>query len=285
MKLKEVLDKSTQFFKDKKIDSPRLDAELLLAHGLKLQRIQLYLKFDQPLSDEELATCRELVRRRVQGEPVAYILENKEFYGLNFKVNSSVLIPRPETEHIVEEALKWIEQNPQDSYQILDLGCGSGCIGLTLLKKIPNSQLIAVDISEKALEVAKANAESLELSERVQFIQADASQLDRTLPKVDILVSNPPYIATDDKDVEENVKKFEPDIALFANENGLDFLHRWSTKYAPILNQKAIVLMEMGMSQGAEMKKHFQDLKVFSKVDVVKDLAGLDRVIRGEKNG
>ena len=285
MKLKEVLDKSTQFFKDKKLDSPRLDAELILAHALKLERIQLYLKFDQPLSDEELTTCRELVRRRSQGEPVAYIMENKDFYGCTFKVNSSVLIPRPETEQLVESALQWVEENPQENYNIVDLGTGSGCVGLTLLKKIPNSHLTAIDISEKALEVAKANAESLAVADRVDFIQADAGQMECQLRKIDILVSNPPYIANDDAAVEENVKKFEPSTSLFAKDNGFSFLREWSVKYAPFLNDKAIVVMEMGMSQGSEMKSHFEKLKVFSKVDVIKDLSGLDRVIRGEKNG
>jgi release factor glutamine methyltransferase len=285
MNLKDVLDKTTQFFKDKKLDSPRLDAELLLAHGLKLQRIQLYLKFDQPLADEELAICRELVRRRALGEPVAYILGYKEFYGLTFQVNSSVLIPRPETEHVVEAALEWAQKNPQESYSIVDLGAGSGCIGLTLLKKLPQARLVSIDISEQALEVAKANAAALEVIDRVEFIHGDAGRLDHVLTKVDILVANPPYIAVDDKDVEDGVKKFEPEVALFAKENGFNLLKDWSTKYAPFLNEKAIMLMEMGMSQGTEMKSHFQNLKVFSKVDVIKDLASLDRVIRGVKNG
>jgi release factor glutamine methyltransferase len=276
MKLKEVLDKSTQFFKDKKIDS---------AHALKIERIQLYVKFDQPLSEDELVTCREMVRRRIQGEPVAYILEHKHFYGASFKVSPAVLIPRPETEHLVESALQWAEENPSESYNILDLGTGSGCIGLTLLKKIPKARLIAVDISEKALEIAADNAKALEVLDRVEFVLADASRLDRPLPKIDILVSNPPYIAADDKDVEPNVKKFEPEIALFAKDQGLDFLYQWSSKYAPFLNNKSIVLMEMGMNQSSEMKKHFEQLNVFSKVDVIKDLARLDRIIRGVKNG
>ncbi|WP_413289549.1 peptide chain release factor N(5)-glutamine methyltransferase [Bdellovibrio sp. HCB337] len=293
MKLKEVLDKTIQFFKDKNIESARLDAELLLAHGLKLQRIQLYLKFDQPLSDVELATCRDLVRRRVQGEPVAYILGTKEFFGYNFQVNSAVLIPRPETEHIIEEVMKW-SPNENGEYAIVDLGTGSGCIGLTLLKKLPQAKLVAVDMSEKALEVAKANAAALEVADRVQFVLSDAGDTDRVLaavkdfmgtPKIDILVSNPPYIAADDKDVEENVKKFEPESALFAPENGLKFLVDWSKKYAPFLNPEAIMLMEMGMSQGPAMKKSYESLGVFQTVDIIKDLAGLDRVIRGVKNG
>jgi len=293
MKLKEVLDKTTQFFKDKNIDSPRLDAELLLAHGLKLERMQLYLKFDQPLGDTELATCRELVRRRVQGEPVAYILGSKYFYGYNFLVNSSVLIPRPETEHIVEAALDWA-QDKNAEYCIVDLGSGSGCIGQSLLKKLPQAKLIAVDASDKALEVAKANAETLEVSDRVRFLNTDAANVDQVLAavkdftgkaEIHILVSNPPYIAADDKDVEENVKKFEPEIALFAPDNGLKFLRDWSRTYAPALSDKAILLMEMGMSQGPTMKAHLESLGVFNKVDVIKDLASLDRVVRGVKNG
>jgi release factor glutamine methyltransferase len=293
MKLKEVLDKTTQFFKEKGIDSPRLDAELLLAHGLKLERMQLYLKFDQPLGDAELAACRELVRRRVQGEPVAYILGSKYFFGYNFIVNSAVLIPRPETEHIIEAALDWA-QDKEASYSLVDLGSGSGAIGLTLLKKLPNAKLVAVDASEKALEVAKANAEALGVTERVRFVHTDAANVDQVLASVreftgaaeiQILASNPPYIATDDKDVEENVKKFEPEIALFAPENGLKFLRDWSQKYVSFLSDKAIFLMEMGMSQGPAMKTHFEGLGVFNKVDVIKDLASLDRVIRGVKNG
>ncbi len=286
MKLKEVLDKTTQFFKDKKLESPRLDAELILAFALKLERIQLYLKFDQPLSEQEMNTCRELVRRRAQGEPVAYILGSKEFYGYSFRVGPAVLIPRPETEHIVESALEWAKTQRNDhAFNILDLGTGSGCIGLTLLKKLPMSRLIAVDISEPALEIAKANAESLSVADRVQFLCADVSRLDMEIPKIDILVANPPYIASDDLDLEENVKKFEPENALFADENGLGFLRKWSKKTVPFLNEDAIVLMEMGMNQGADMTEHFKSLGVFSKVDVIKDLAGLDRVIRGVKNG
>lgn len=285
MKLKEVLDKTTQFFKDKNLDSPRLDAELLLGHGLNLERIQLYLKFDQPLSEEELFRCRELVRRRAQGEPVAYILEHKEFYGLNFKVNKNVLVPRPETEHVVEAALDWAKGDLDKNYQILDLGTGSGCIGLTLLTKLANSHLIAVDISESAIDVARENAKDLGVLDRVQFIHADADQLAVNLPKIDILVANPPYVAIDDPGLEENVKKFEPEKALFAGQNGLLFLRKWASKYAEDLNENAIMLMEMGMGHGDEMRQHFRSLNVFSKVDVIKDLASLDRVIRGVKNG
>lgn len=293
MKLKEVLDKTTQFFKDKNIESARFEAEILLAHALKLQRIQIYLKYDQPLSDEELAACRDLVRRRTQGEPVAYIFGSKDFYGYSFKVNSSVLIPRPETEHVVEAALEWAD-GPDEKFTIVDLGTGSGCIGLTLLKKLANSQLIAVDVSAKALEVAAENAATLGVLDRVRFLNVDAGQTEKVIAevksftgaeKIQILVSNPPYIGKHDKDIEENVKKFEPDLALFAEQDGLELLQKWSRNFAPFLAEDSILLMEMGMTQGPAMKNHLQSLHVFQTVDIVKDLAQLDRVLRGVKHG
>ncbi|WP_415063493.1 peptide chain release factor N(5)-glutamine methyltransferase [Bdellovibrio sp.] len=293
MKLKEILDKTTAFFKDKKIETPRLDAELLLAHGLKLDRIQLYLRFDQPMKEDELVVLRELVRRRASGEPVAYILGYRDFYKYRFEVNSSVLIPRPETEHIVEEVLSWVKTN-DDTIGILDLGAGSGCIGLSLLKELPNARLVSVDMSESALVVAKRNAQMLEVSDRVKFVHADAAQWETILSvykewtgfdKIDVLVSNPPYIAPQDPQVEENVRKFEPSTALFAEDNGLALLKSWSQLYGSQLNTPGLMLMEMGMSQGAAMREHFQNLKIFNEINVIKDLSGHDRVIRGVTHG
>lgn len=293
MKLKEILDKTTAFFKEKKIESPRLDAELLLAHGLKLERIQLYLRFDQPMKEEELAVLRELVRRRASGEPVAYILGYRDFFGHRFEVNSSVLIPRPETEHIVEEVIQWAE-GKDSQLGFIDLGCGSGCIGLSLLKEFPEARLIAVDLSEKALEVAKRNAEALEVSDRVKFLHADAANQDVVMSaykefvgkdKVDALISNPPYIAHGDPGVEENVKKFEPKSALYAEAEGLALLKSWSQVYRSHLKSPGIMLMEMGMTQGPAMKEHFANLKIFNEISVIKDLSGHDRVIRGVTHG
>lgn len=293
MKLKEVLDKTTAFFREKKIDTPRLDAELLLSHGLKLDRIQLYLKFDQPLSDTELTSLRELVRRRSQGEPVAYILGYKDFFGERFEVNSATLIPRPETEHLIEEAMKW-QPDSEKPLRILDLGTGSGCVGLTLLKKFPQARLLTVDISNEALEVAKRNAEHLGVSDRVQFINVDASDSAKVMASyqefmghgaIDILVSNPPYIAEDDPQVDKDVRKFEPHTALFAADQGLALLKSWSDAYAPKLAHPGLLLMEMGMSQGPAMKEHLVKLGMFNEVRVIKDLSGHDRVLRGVING
>lgn len=292
MTLKEILDKTTAFFKDKRIDTPRLDAELLLAHGLKLERIQLYLKFDQPMKDEELAVLRELVRRRANGEPVAYILGHKDFYKYRFEVSPAVLIPRPETEHIIEEVLSWANGKPTN-LGLVDLGAGTGCVGLSLLKELPEARLISVDLSAEALEMAQKNAASLGVQDRVRFINADAGNFDIVLSaykefigksEVDVLVSNPPYIAHDDPQVEANVKKFEPSMALFAEDQGMALLKKWTTTYAPYMATPGIVLMEMGMSQGSAMREHCAGLN-FSEVRVIKDLGGLDRLICGVKNG
>lgn len=293
MKLKEILDKTTQFFKDKGLETPRLDAELLLAYGLKLERIQLYLKFDQPMKEEELAILRELVRRRIQGEPIAYILGYRDFHKYRFEVNNHVLIPRPETEHLIEEVVAWA-QNQKSDLGLVDLGAGSGCIGLTLLKELPEARLVSVDISAEALGVAKRNAESLGVKDRVHFVNADAGNVDAVLTaykeligndKIDVLVSNPPYIAEDDPQVEVNVRKFEPSLALFAADMGLALLKKWAKAYSPSLAPSSFMAMEMGMTQGSAMKEYYTGLNIFSGVKVVKDLAGLDRLICGVKNG
>ncbi len=293
MKLKEVLDKTTAFFKDKKIETPRLDAELLFAHSLKLERIQLYLKFDQPLSEAELAGLRELVRRRGQGEPVAYILGYRDFYKSRFEVTPATLIPRPETEQIVEEVLAWAKDKNK-AYTIIDLGTGTGCLGLSILKELPNAKLVSVDMSADAIAVAKRNASNLGLADRVEFVVADAANVDLVMAScrnfmgqntIDVLVSNPPYIANNDPAVQENVRKFEPSTALFAEENGLALLKSWSQAYAPYLSSESVMMMEMGMSQGSAMQGYYSDLNIFKNVRVLKDLSGLDRVIAGVKHG
>jgi release factor glutamine methyltransferase len=293
MKLKEVLDKTIIFFKDKKLETPRLDAELIFAHALKMERIQLYLKFDQPLQEAELSVLRELVRRRSLGEPVAYILGYREFFGYRFEVNAATLIPRPESEHLVEEVSNWAPAK-EDHFGLLDLGCGSGCIGLSLLKIFPNARLMSVDISSEAIEVAKRNSIELGLSDRVQFLLASAANDDLIMSefqaftkqeKIDILISNPPYIAVGDPLIEANVKKFEPASALFADDQGFHFLKSWSKSYSRFLSANAIMLMEMGMTQGPVMLEYYKNLEVFNEVRVIMDLSGRDRIICGVKHG
>lgn len=283
MKLKEVFEKSVQFFKDKKIESARLDAELLLGHALKIDRLQIYLKYEQPLTEAEVQSCREVVRRRSLGEPVAYILGERGFYGEVFKVGEGVLIPRPETELIVEEALEFIKKNNIENPQIIDLGAGTGCVGFSILKNCETAKLTSIERSEKAFGFLKQNQEALGLESRSQLVLQDVRSF-QTEQKFDVVIANPPYISTNDPATEVNVKKFEPSEALFAEQEGYKDLYDWSKKFAPLLKPNGIMLFEMGYQQGLQLKKHFEDLKCFQQVQVLKDLSGLDRAIKAHNN-
>lgn len=275
MIVKEVLDKTVRFFRDKKIESPRLDAELLIAAALGLKRIDLYLKFDQPLKDEEVTRCRDHVRRRSSGEPVAYILGTKEFFGESFLVSPDVLIPRPETELLVEAAIKWAQEQQSDSLQILDLGCGSGCLGLSVAQKILNSKVTLVDISESALSVAKKNVEKLGLSERATLVLSDAA-IFNSEEKFDLILANPPYIDPKDARVESNVRQFEPHLALFAGNKGLEKIFSWSQNIKRFAQPKSFVGFEIGCDQGQEVLTHFFSLG-FLNAKILKDYSDLDR--------
>lgn len=283
MKIKEMLDKTIVFFKNKNFESARLDAELLICHALKIKnRVDLYVKFDQPLSEEEINLSRDYVVRRSKGEPVAYILGHKDFYHHQFLVSSSVLIPRPETELLVEEAITWSEEQAEDKdLRILDLGCGSGCIGLSLAKHNLKAHVTLVDISEEALETAKKNALHLQVEKQCEFILSDVQDLKFSPHSFDIIVGNPPYIAPEDTNVDENVKKFEPHIALFAEENGLKKLKSWTDLAKSWVKQPGLVLFEMGKDQGPQMLEHFKQTQTFSQVRIKKDFSGFDRHIIG----
>jgi release factor glutamine methyltransferase len=284
MQVKDVLQKTTQFFKDKGYPSARLDTELLISAALNWERIKLYLQHEYPLSEAELTACRDFVRRRASGEPVAYILGKKDFYNHSFIVSPDVLIPRPETELIVEEALAWA--GSQQDLRVIDLGVGSGCIGLSIIAESPTARLFGVDISPGAMKVASENAQALSLNERATFEVMDASDLSveavrgRLGALADILVANPPYIAEDDPEVDANVKKFEPSSALFSSDLGLAHIKSWAAKASELVRSEGFVMFEIGYKQGAQAALMFQSLNAFSGVTVVKDLSGRDRFIR-----
>lgn len=280
MKLKDVFEKSVQFFKDKKIETARLDAELLISHALKTERLQIYLKYEQPLSDAEVQACREVVKRRGQGEPVAYILGEKGFYGEVYSVGPGCLIPRPETETLVEEALRFIVENKIESPKVLDLGAGSGCIGFSILKNCPTANLVSIEKSEITFSYLKTNQEKLNLKERSQIILADVMAYDFSNLKFDLVVANPPYIDIEDPKTESNVRKFEPSMALFSEQQGHQALFDWSTKLKTHLNKPGLIMFEMGYQQGARLKKHFEAFQQFSNTQIVKDLSGLDRFVK-----
>ena len=224
--VKRLLDWTTEHFTNKGFEGARLDAEILLAEALQCQRIQLYTQFEDIPEGERLAMFRDWVKRRAKGEPVAYLVGHKEFYSLRFEVNANVLIPRPETEHIVVKVVDLAAQFARPC-SIVDVGTGSGCIAITLAKQISDCELVATDISGDALDVARGNAARHEVQERVEFLQGDLLEAVPADRQFDLVVSNPPYIGTSEVGtVDESVHKFEPEVALFSGEKGTDAIER-----------------------------------------------------------
>lgn len=285
--LNDVLQKTITFFKDKKLDSPRLDAELIFSHVLGIERIQLYAQFNKPLDEAELEKCREAVRRRAKGEPVAYIVGYKWFYQSQFMVDANVLIPRPETELIVEEVLKFVEKNKIEKPRLLDLGAGTGCIGFSIVselrKKNVEAAVVSVEKSQGAFAVLEKNKEHLKLQDYAQLIHSDAMTVPlKDLGEFDIIVANPPYIDRDDKEVAPGVKSFEPHQALFAEQHGYQDIFNWSQYVFPSLKAGGLMIFEMGYTQGEKSLQHFKNLG-FKNAVVLKDLAPLDRFVVGFK--
>jgi release factor glutamine methyltransferase len=236
----EVVRLSAAYLAQHGSSSSRLDAELLAAHALRLRRIDLYLQFERPLDQLQLAGIRELIRRRGAGEPVAYLTGSREFHGRSFAVDPRVLIPRPETETLVELALG-VARSRDGPVRIADLGTGSGCIAVTLAAELPRATVIAVDADASALEVARRNAAEHGVAERVQVLQGSwADPLDSP---VDLVVSNPPYVTRDELAAAEvTVREFEPRLALDGGDDGLDAyrallptLRRWLEPHASVL--------------------------------------------------
>ena len=218
-----ILKWTTSYFKSHHIDSPRLTAEIFLAHILDVNRIDLYLRFDQPLSASELGNFKALIMRRVNREPVAYIIGCREFYGINFDVTPDVLIPRPETEFLVEEALKKIPDNHLPLKQILDVGTGSGAIIVSLAANRPGHNYFASDKSEIAVTIAAKNAKKNGLKDKISFFVGDLfSPFHENNGQFDMILSNPPYIAqTQIATLEPEVSQFEPLAALDGGVDGL----------------------------------------------------------------
>lgn len=279
----------TGYLTEKNIDDARLTIELLLSRVLQLQRIQLYTKFDQPLSESELASFKALLKRRLTNEPLQYILGDTEFMGLRFRVDTNVLIPRPETELLAERAIAVLKSNfPSDlPVSILDLGTGSGCIAVTLAKKLPNAQVTGIDISEGALRVAAANAELNGVQDRVRFISGDIMALEPgQFPQpFHCIISNPPYIsAAEYAMVAPEVKDFEPAAALTDNGNGLKFYPDIAHFAFTALAVGGIVAVEHAFDQSSAVRRIFTE-EGFNDPEVIKDYQGIERHVLYRKMG
>jgi release factor glutamine methyltransferase len=277
----EVIKLSTEYLQKKGVESPRANAEILLAEILKCKRLELYLAFDKPLAENEIQIYREAIRKRGLRIPLQYIVGNVEFYGLKLIVNQNVLIPRPETELLVEKIIN--ESDNSASLKILDIGVGSGNISLTILKNLPNSNVVAIDISESALEVAKQNAELNLLQDRIEFKLFDIIKDNlNSLGKYDLIVSNPPYVSENDfESLEPELKLHEPKIALTDNSNGISFYKHIVEVSDQILNIRGKIYFELGKGQSNQVQNLFEQ-KGFNNITVIKDYSGIDRIISGE---
>ena len=258
------------------LGSARIEAQCLLQNALQVNRAWLLSHPEQPLNVEQHARYSALFERRLSGEPVAYILGEREFYGLTFKVTPATLIPRPETELLVDLALQRIPK--QSACRVLDLGTGSGAIALSIAHARPDTDVVAVDASEGALEVAQYNAQQLNL-DNVRLIVSDwfdALQGER----FDLIVSNPPYVAADDTHLAQGDLRFEPRTALASGADGLDDIRRISTQAKAYLNVNGGLLLEHGYDQAARVRALLQQAG-FSGVFSARDLSGIERVSGG----
>ena len=252
-----------------------LDARLLLEHVCSTSHSDLIAHPDRVLTDDEEKRFFELIARRQNREPLAYILGYWEFMGLKIRVNSSVLIPEQDSEFLVEEALRYTE----DGFKVLDLCTGSGCIALGILNYTNNTTAVCTDISEAALETAKENAIELGFADRIDFIKADLYPSGDV--KADIIVSNPPYIKRSVIDtLEPEVKDYEPRLALDGDEDGLLFYRRIIDRAGEFLYSSGYLIMEIGYDQADEVKSLLEENGHFHSIEVVKDFSGNDRVIR-----
>lgn len=289
--LKMFLQEQRKLFESRGVESPALSAELLLAEALGIERAAL-LKLllqepDRPLGEPQLARYRSFMERRLAGEPVAYILGRKEFYGREFLVNASTLVPRPETELLIDTALQEFNGQAQGSYA--DLGTGSGCIAVTLALELgPGWRGLALDVSEAALEVARRNAANLGLGAQVEFLRADFTEYALAPASLDLLASNPPYVSAEEfAGLGRGVRDYEPRGALVPSaggERGTEDLLAIAALAKKALKPGGLLLMEMGWKQGKELSVALSAAGVWRDIRVVKDLAGLDRLLFARLN-
>ncbi len=276
------------YFKEKGIESPRLDAEVLLAHVLKKERIYLYVHFDEPLEADELAAYRECIKKRVMHMPVAQILGEKEFMGLTFKVTPDTLVPRPDTEILVQAAVDRLrekrEKGEEDAQRIADIGTGTGAICLSVLHYLDGVTADTVDISPAARAVAEENAENLGLKDRVTFHTGDLLAPLAGLTFAAIL-SNPPYIPEADiASLAPEVRLKEPHTALSGGRDGLDFYRKLAKEAPAMLEDGGFMAFEVGIHQAEAVARLAEENPLITETEILPDYAGIDRVVVAWRN-
>ena len=278
MQLRQALHAGVDRLQAAHVGSPRMNAELLAMFVLGCDRAYLYAHGERPLTKDEIARYDDALGERARGVPAQYITGHQEFWGMDLIVSPAVLIPRPETEHIIETVLELAREHPP--LRLVDVGTGSGCIALALAKELPQAEIQATDISPEALEIARANAARHQLEQRIQFHQADLLAAVEEGP-FDYVVSNPPYIGEWEADsVEAQVRRFEPSLALFAGPSGLEVFARLIPQARAALKSGGWLVMEMGHSsrdQVCELLKDWEEIRITN------DLQGIARVVAARR--
>ena len=282
MTIRQIIFEATQKLEKAGIPSARLDAEVLLAFLLRCERLAFIKNPDDKISEKQLADFDRLIERRTGGEPVAYMTGRKAFWSFALEVNPAVLIPRPDTEVIVEEALAVLRQESWRRPRILDIGTGSGAIALALACEVPGASITATDISEAALQTAQKNAAALNV-EPIVFLKGDL--FEPVEGRFDLIVSNPPYIGADEyQSLPPGVKNFEPEEALRAGQTGLEFYEKLIYQAHGYLTENGWLLLEIGARQKQEVRAIYEAHQDFyERIDVREDYAGLPRVIKGRR--
>lgn len=277
MNISETLHKATEILSQNEIAEPRREANSLLAYALEKDKTFLIAHSEYELSENEAANFQRILDRRAGREPLQYIRGTQEFYGLDFVVTPDVLIPRPETELLVEAAIEILQtkENPR----FCEIGTGSGCISISILHAVKNAIAIGADISENALEITRINAEKNSVSDRLKLIKSDVFE-NFGNEKFDLIVSNPPYISIANyKDLQKEVRDFEPKNALTDGGNGLSIIEKIISDAPKFLQPSCFLLMEIGFDQSEQVEKMF-DLQIWCSVEFLKDLQGIRRTVK-----
>lgn len=284
--IQKLLNWTTEFLTNKGVDSPRLSAELLISHVVGLKRIELYTQFDKQVPQQQLDLLHDLVKRAGLHEPVAYLTGKTEFYSLELDITADCMIPRPETELLVQRAIEFLRTRSGVQY-ICDLCTGSGCIAVAIAKNFPDARITATDISAAALEVTARNVEKHRLKEHVRLLCGDLfepviQQLD--VNQFDLIVCNPPYVSTAEYEkLEKNVKDYEPESALLAGEDGLDVYRRIIEKADEFLKPGAALMLEIGYAQGPAVRELLEQTGAFAEIKIEKDFYDNDRIVIAKK--
>jgi release factor glutamine methyltransferase len=285
--IKNALRWGVDYLKDSGVDSPKLDAEVLLMHSLNTDRINLHLISDKILNVKEREIYKGCIERRLKREPVAYIMGHKEFMSLDFKLTKAVLVPRPETEILVEETLREYakKKDKSNSIRILELGTGSGIIAVSLAKEIKHITLVSTDISLEIIKVAVENAHLHKVNDKITFFVGRYLQgIKQKGNQFDFIVSNPPYLSKSDwESAQPEIREHEPPDSFLGGEDGMDFYRTIITDTSNLLSEDGCLILEVGIGQAEIVSDMIKKTASYSRVKLIEDLSGIKRVVKAQK--